>query len=147
MFCEIFQTASKRQNNETYTLSESDIQSIEVAYSYEFSPDENRTDKAYVIVDCTFYVGTQRIQSILSGTITAYSLSSGGVFWTGPITGIIDLEGCEYRLIAAFSKLDSDPAIQMEVTIQASNTQCAGDFALFSFGEIAQNGGQKAQIM
>lgn len=121
------------ENNSRSTSNEATID--EISYSYTFELQENDPTLADVSLTFTMAIGTQAYPVTVSGTVDSYLLSSGDTLWEGMIAGTTIIEGTEYKVLAGFSKLNSDPRTQVSVTIQAADKTNAIDPLVFTFGD------------
>lgn len=127
-FNRVFSTS---QSNE-YSVTKN--QNISIFYSYDFANDEEELDVAYVTLDFTLVVGTTEYPMRVQGEVSAYALESGDTLWEGPLDGNVEIGTTEYTVLAGFAKLDTEPNIQVSVTIQAAEDNGTLP-AAFTFGD------------
>lgn len=105
-----------------------------VTYSYSIAPCEDRPNESEVQLEFSFIVDDQVFTFETTGIVNAYKLDNGNVLWEGPIRGCKTINGVEYSVIAGFAKMNSNPAVQVNATIQGKNETDGDKVVLLSFG-------------
>ncbi len=105
-----------------------------VTYSYSILPCEKSPNESEVYLEFSFTADNQLFNFTTRGTINAYKLNNGDVLWEGPIRGSKTINGIEYTVIAGFAKMNSNPAIQVNATIQGKHETDGDKVVLLSFG-------------
>lgn len=114
--------------------SSDEVQIDHVTYSYKVLPRKEAL-LADVLLVFILTTGAKEYHVFSSGTVDAYTLSSGDILWEGPLSGCIEINNTTYKVLAGFSKIDCDPKIQVSVTIQAASVKNAIHPIVFTFGE------------
>lgn len=107
----------------------------EAEYSYTMCKDALNEDAANVTLNFRAYVNNILVEAKASGIVDKYTLSSGDILWEGPIRGITNISGVEYKVIVGFAKLDNSEDVQVSVTIQSLDNDTIIDPIVFSFGK------------
>ena len=106
----------------------SDIEVDRAAYSYDMI--DINSSQAVVAMDIELKVGHDYYNTVVSGTVKAYTLPSGCKLYEGPLDGRVSIGEQEYKMIAGFSKIESDDSGFVSITIQDESNIVA-----LSFGE------------
>lgn len=106
----------------------------DVTYSYSIAPCEDRPNESEVHLEFSFIVDNQVYTFETTGIVNANKLDNGDVLWEGPIRGSKTINGIEYSVIAGFAKMNSNPAVQVNATIQGENETDGDKVVLLSFG-------------
>lgn len=111
----------------------SDIEVDRAAYSYDMI--DINSSQAVVAMDIELKVGHDYYTTLVSGTVNAHTLPSGGKLYEGPLDGNMEIENNQYIVTIGFTKVDTTDNIMISATIQGGTT-----IITISFGDNVMQG-------
>lgn len=112
------------------TLKEDSLSNSSVEYSYNFDVRTENPAKADVVLVFNWLVNGEIFSASVEGTVDAYNLEDGRIFWEGILRGNIPWKQQTAKVLCGFSKIDGSSEIQANITIQGDSI----DPIMFSFG-------------
>lgn len=97
------------------------VDSVRYVYDFYISKESNLAD---VWMNVIFTISGIDYAVELTGTVTGQLLTTGELFWEGPIEGIIEINETRYLVIASFAKIGTEyKDVQICATIQTLDSK------------------------